>query len=241
VITSHLIPSVPAANRFRSRGLALAVTAGAGCALASVAEAQIVFSGTKNLTATSPSGRLDFDGNGTIDLIFSSYKGGKAPGSIGGVQFLEGSNPTGQVVLDSGGSGLIAKLAAGTPVSSASTFSTLAQGNSVGPHFTNGTGGGGLWAAGGDTGYVGFSFVSGTSTYYGWAELTEMGNPTGSTVGGTGTIFNWAYNSAAGQAINVGDTGSAVPEPATAALVAGAVVLGGALWLKRRQRSRASA
>lgn len=235
MITARLIPSVPAANRFRSRGLALAATAGVGCALASVAKAQIIFSGPENIAANPISGtRIDLDGDHTADLYFGIVKpgkGGSGPPPLGSVVFSSGSGATGQVVATSPGGTLVAKLAVGTSVSSASSFS------SIKPIYFSGAGHVGVWDVTGETGYVGFSFVSGASTYYGWAQVTEQGTSSGA----IGNIIDWAYNSTPGGSITVGDTGVPVPEPATAALVAGAVVLSGALWLKRRRRSRASA
>jgi len=83
----------------------------------------------------------------------------------------------------------------------------------------------------GSTFYLGFAFrASGSSDAYnlGWVELSYSSF--------TANITQWAYETIPGQSI---ETGAAVPEPATTAMITGVVTLGGCLAaryfkLKRR-------
>ncbi len=205
----------PASNRFRSRGLALSAAAGAGCALATVAQAQIVFSGAQNLVSSGSYTAVDFNFDGTVDTSFYS-KGfvDRDPGQTAAF-----------VSVVASGKYYPTKLSGGTQISSASTlnpsFSAMALDSSHGGWNT------------GDTGYIGFSFVKGASTYYGWGLVNY-------TSGATYTLVDWAYNSTAGDSITAGQMPT-VPEPAATALLAGAAALLGGVWLKKRRRARAAA
>ncbi|HWA85768.1 MAG TPA: hypothetical protein VG710_06075 [Opitutus sp.] len=201
----------PASNRFRSRGLALSAAAGAGCALATVAQAQIVYSGVKNISSSTTT-QIDFDSDGTFDAQLNT-KG-----------FADKSGETAEFVRVPSLS-VLEKLSAGSSISSASAL--LKAVNAL-PMNSNGG-----WNPG-DTGYVGFSFVSGASTYYGWGEIDYTSSS--STI-----LVDWAYNSTAGGSITAGQMPTAVPEPAATAAGAGAIALGVALRLTGRRRARARA
>lgn len=83
--------------------------------------------------------------------------------------------------------------------------------------------------------YVGFRFVNDGDTFYGWAAMTFN-------FGGTSIVVDeWAYNSTVGEAIQVGDTGSAVPEPAAAATGLGLLALGAAGLRRKRYLKRNAA
>ncbi len=217
----------PPPNRFRSRGLATVATAGAGCALVSVAQAQIIYSGTKNIIANGPGGALgpstatiDFNNDGVRDITFV--------GKI--LRFTSASSTqTAEFVTTTAGGTGLAKLPSNTSISSSSPFSDVRTGVSSSYVLFSA----GNWgpASSTNTGYFGFSFVTGGSTYYGWAQAQYTGSD-------TGTVIEWAYNSTPGASILVGQT-SSIPEPATTAMLMSVVALGGATWWKKRQRDRA--
>jgi hypothetical protein len=84
-----------------------------------------------------------------------------------------------------------------------------------------------------DPQYLGIRLTTGGSQYYGWIEITDIQND-----GSEFTVASWVYSDVAdtpvlsGQNEEASPTASAIPEPGTAALLAGA--FGGLLMLRRR-------
>ncbi len=224
MVSTRTATFAPPPNRFRSRGLATVATAGAGCALVSVAQAQIIYSGTKNISVYGGGGVLptsttiNFNGDGVNDVTLRGKN----------LSFADGTGATAQFVTTTAGGAGLAKLPFDAQISSASPFSTLSTGSGS-VQFASGNWG---TASSTNTGYFGFSFVTGGNTYYGWAQATY-------TASDRGTIVDWAYNSTPGASILVGQT-SSIPEPATTAMLMSVVALGGATWWKKRQRGRAT-
>lgn len=87
----------------------------------------------------------------------------------------------------------------------------------------------------GTPGIMIFQFTPDSTVLYGWANVTIT---TGDTYG-TFTVNEWAYEDT-GASIITGATTSAVPEPATYAVLFGALALGAAS-LRRRRESRPAA
>jgi hypothetical protein len=210
----------PASNRFRSRRLSTVAAAGTGCAVLSVAQAQIIYSGVKNSQFTqAPS--FDLDGDSVTDLHVAN----KAVNGVG-FNHTDGSQ-TAQVVLTGS---VLDKLAAGEVISSASTWSAIA-GSTIGAGAVPFAGSDWGTPGASNTGYFGFSFITGGSTYYGWGQVTYSAAT-------NGTLIDWAYNSVAGEGIAAGQLVSAIPEPATTAMLMSAMALSGAGWWKLRRRAR---
>jgi hypothetical protein len=89
----------------------------------------------------------------------------------------------------------------------------------------------GYWTFNGQTGYFGFSFeleANGT-TAYGWGQVERLD-------ASNGRLIDWAYESN-GDSIHVGDTGAAVPEPSSLALLALGLGTAGAALRRKRKAS----
>ncbi len=83
----------------------------------------------------------------------------------------------------------------------------------------------------GSTGYIGLSLNNGAN--YGWVSVTYNSDQ-------TLTIHDFAYQDS-GAAILAGDTGMAIPEPATTGLIAAALAGSVAIFLKRRRAQKQAA
>lgn len=221
------------------------------CLLAVTAKAQIVYFGTPVTFSPTPASgawtRYQFsfstgtynsygesdDANTPIlvsgsQLFRFTIFNNSTDGNRTGVQLEYGS--TGTKVVASGGN--LTNLSLAASVNSGTATTDAGSGPYI--NWTDGESTNGVFAAS-TPGYMGFSFVSGVNTYYGWAKITVASDTVGL------TINEWAYNSTPGAAISVGAGASAIPEPSTYAALAGLVVLGTTVVVRRRRVAAATA
>lgn len=131
--------------------------------------------------------------------------------------------------------GLVSNLSLGASVSAATATANAGSGEPKFNYTTTGFFAGSVGNFAVDTpGYMGFAFTTSAQTYYGWAKITVTNGSLGMTVN------EWAYNSTPGEAISVGATASAIPEPSTYAALAGLVVLGTTVVVRRRRGAAAT-
>jgi len=194
----------------------LAVCAG------SASEAAIIASTSAPIQPPQSPGfnSLDVDGDGTVDFSLKNMIGSAWVAEVNGGRFVATLSRSGDgfARLSSGfevGTGMVshmffppAQLAISITSSSGIATDASEQG----------------WAMGA-TGFFGFKFTSGANTFYGWGEMVI--DPSFNLTVGHGYTFTRLYYEDTGAGIKVGDTGSAVPEPAAsmlALLAAGCVV-----------------
>lgn len=224
--------------------------AGSALAMASAADAAIVYSGLQNITVLNTGAAgvdLDFDSVDEFAMrqdsqwwTFPSYWGTSNSAYVDGL-----ANPAKFLLNGAGG---LQKLSFGATISAgAGSFGTS------GIVLRSGSGGGWSWstwatswwssapaapavAAAGSwansvTGLAGFAFDIGGSEHFGWIRFHVDGYPYGTR---TFTAIDWAYEDVAGAAIKAGAT--AVPEPAGLGLaLLGGGAAGLAAWRRRRQ------
>jgi hypothetical protein len=198
--------------------LSYTITAGAVLAASATANAQLIYSGPKNLdvgvgfSVTDLS--VDLDGNAVNDFRFwFNYP------------FWLNLDPQGTNAAHVVHYGQPARLAQGATIgpalspwhrNSAMTLNTAWGGTGALGYFNN------------QRGYIGVKFYdSGAALHYGWIQFN----------GGlaSGTIVDWAYESKPDTAIQAG----AVPEPAQAGVALGLLALGAAGVRRMRQMTKA--
>lgn len=226
----------------------LTLVSGAGVALAcgaapGSAHGEVIRSNTLPLSppATDTSYFWDIDGDGTNDFSLRNSSTSTAElNDIGASRLVRRSPSTGI------GADNFAKLLAGFTVGSVmpSGFSfvptTADHGvTNDGTHLKADALQGG-WTFG-DVGYFGFKFSNTSGVHYGWGQLNIHGTTGGFAVGQGYTITEAWYNNTPGASIQVGDTGTAVPEidPASAGSVM-SLVMGSLAMLERRRKLRAA-
>jgi hypothetical protein len=174
-----------------------------------LAQAQIVWSGTVDITAAFPS-QIVITASSTADFTSVSSKNVGAETPIGGGSLQ--SNVSNSVPVSFSSS----SVSFGSTIDSSSGF--LSPVNAVTSSNIAGTY------------YFGFALGSGGETKYGWLELEARP--------GAPIFHQWAYNSVAGASITAGQT-SAVPEPATYGALLGVAALGAVFLRRRRRAARA--
>ncbi len=205
-----------------------AAATGALFALQHQADANIVYSGVQNLTASIHGNGSSFPVIPGLDGMFLILgRSGGLPGlNNAGISggLTPSFSPIGNYVLD--GSKGLKKLASGFSIT-AVPHSNL-SGNLV--FYQRAAHIGGSWAKS-QTGFAAFQLANGD---LGWIRM-EWTNTLGDNGVDNLIAIDWAYNDQAGQAIKAG--AGAVPEPGTAALLALAAA-GGAMVRRRREAGK---
>jgi hypothetical protein len=190
-------------------------TAAAAAAAAGGASADIVYSGTQNISISQFSAlNLNIDGDAYGDLLLKNYVFGGTNYQGATVNFAPGK----LVSFASGGVSYVSALSAGFSINASSVgpsfFGSMAYGNAnPNAQFQNAS-----------NAFLGLSFASGAGTFYGWVRVSV------NNAAGTFTVHDWAYeNSGAGIAAG------AIPAPGALGLfAAGASGLG---LLRGRKRA----
>jgi PEP-CTERM motif len=236
-----------AAAKKRHRTWPVYAAAGSGLAMATSAEAGIVYSGPLNLTASIPdatsfvarsSARFPMKGANFGATVSGGAGSGRrgARAALGSLRFSAQS----RALVAVNGSGQLKQLAFGAKISSnAGSFSAPGPGH--GFLFAKRTGPAtnymaGTWKAGKE-GFVGVELIKsqGSGTYFGWIRLRFDANSAG--FPRQVTVIDWAYNTVPGQGITAGEL-SAVPEPNSMVLaLLGTGYVGVVAWRKRKAQS----
>jgi hypothetical protein len=216
---------------------AFAAVGGASLAAATNADAGIVYSGVIDQTVSIPSG-VSSTAQGTVNVgaaqIIIRVSAFKQAGFVYGVASLEGSGGIGFARHD----GVLRRYGLGDAIHASSIEGVgtlfLAGKNGVGSvqH--------GLFGPGNQTGFVGFKLTNGD---LGWAEVSVQNDNTFGGVSGLPsslTLISFAYNDVAGDPINAGETGAAVPEPSTMVLSLLAAGITGLAALRRAKAKLAN-
>src|SRR5215471_4551157 len=222
--------ALQAPKSWKSGASMLATVAGSALALATNANAGIIYSGIQNVTASIPAGTH------VLELGFTV---GGAPWNVRATNFKPSGRSTAFAQLH--------KLAAGEAFMAASAFAVnankLASGAviSAGQVFANKTfpllrrknlasyTGQFLNSS---TGFVGIKFLQGGNTHFGWIRLHSSIGPSNAV---TLKAIDWAYNDVAGAGIAAGE--GIAPEPSTISMALLAAGSAGVLaWRKRRKQ-----
>jgi hypothetical protein len=222
-------------RNWKSGGSVLATVAGSALALATNANAGIIYSGIQNVTATRPAG---------IGTAAAGFTVGGAPWHVSATNFQASRRSTALARLhESPGNGEafmftgpfnVKKLASGAVISAGQSFISrsfplLRRKNnfSFTGQFLNSS-----------TGFAGIKFNQGGNTLYGWIRLhVNIGPQNAVSV----TAIDWAYNDVTGQSIVAGQgIPTAAPEPSTAAMALLAAGSAGVLAWRRRRRQVAA-
>jgi len=168
-------------------------TAVALAAISSNADAQVAYSGLKNITVKMTNDSIDMDGNGVKDFAIINYQSGNY--NYASIRNLQSSNRW------MGTSRNVSDLASGRYVSSSNSFYS-GKGGFLGAAYSSSSNKGNFpgW---GDR-YIGVRFSIGTDTHYGWIRVNIP-----STVDSI-IIKDWAYQKRAGYGIVTGDTAAPV-------------------------------
>jgi hypothetical protein len=244
------------AGKARRRSWAVyATAAGSSMALATSAEAGIIYSGVQNVNVSIPqdamaqpphtqgtaSFKIDIDGQGH-NFTGLLRRGSAALGGLSAFALLGG----GSLGVLKNGSGQLKRLVSGAKISGgaglfSSSFGALRQkrqinqaGTQVSSH--------GTWPKD-KTGFAGVEFTQGGQEHFGWVRLEWGSAPLNApgTVPGfpvSLTAIDWAYETDP----NVAITAGSVPEPSTGVLGLLACGSVGVLaWRKRKQQRAANA
>jgi hypothetical protein len=241
---SSAVGSGAAAKKRQRTWPVYAAAAGSGLAMATSAEAGIVYSGPQNVTLAprtntgSASHSINIDGHGH-NFVLGGYRSTVAHTFV--YAGVWGAGRGGLQVLHGGSS--LKNLASGAKISNGAG----AFGGSA-PFFLRlkiATIGGatrppqlGTWPQS-HVGFGGFKFTSGGQSHFGWIKLEWNGGTFGKATGipTSITALGWAYETTPGLAIAAG----AVPEPSTGVLALLASGSAGVLaWRKRRPRAAAT-
>jgi hypothetical protein len=251
---SSIVGSSAAAKKQQRTWPVYAAAAGASLAMATSAEASIIYSGPLNLNATLNGTPFD-----TNQFVSFKMKSASLGARIGG-DVLGPNNSSRNGNVDLGNSGFAAhsaarfnqiygasnalgqplakRMAFGARISSNSSYSRVVGGGPVGLRFaSNGTflrPPAGSWT-GSKEGFVGVElrpFLAASKVYFGWIGIRVENDSHGVPIGVT--VIDWAYNTVAGQGLYAG-TLTAVPEPNTMVLALLATGSAGVLaWRKRK-------
>jgi len=193
----------------------VAYASAAAAAAAAGAQADIVYSGTQNISiAQFSSLNLNLDNDAYGDVTLKNYVFGGTNYQGATVNFAPGK----LVSFTAGGRSYVSALSAGFAINASSVgpsfFGSMAYGNfNPNAQFRNAS-----------NAFLGLSFASGSNTFYGWVRVSV------NNAAGTFTVHDWAYeNSGAGIAAG------AIPAPGALGLfAAGASGLG---LLRGRKRA----
>lgn len=175
-------------SRLSGRLAAYSLAAGAMLMVPQATQAQVVYSGPRNL---SPPTELDLDGNGAIDFRVPKFVSMSFYGTV--MLYVRGSN---QVFAGTAPRNVV-RFTAGTVGPGLSGVSWRNFGLLNGYNMSN------PWGNFADaTGFIAIKFVCGNDFHYGWIRYTGQSSPFG------GTIVDWAYEDQADTPILVGDDGS---------------------------------
>ena len=207
--------SAPTPPEWTRKWSAYAAAAGAALALGTSVSASIIYSEVQNIILTTAgTAQQSININGSVFKLMLRHDGFTNAASLGGPAIHASANYVGN-------------LASGAVISTGIGFLSNA-------HILHGQ----IFLAGTQgnfpTGNTGFAAIKAGSDL-GWIRLRvdgTSGNPS------SVTAIDWAYNDVAGQSIQAGDTGSAVPEPGTMAMELLAAGAAGILaWRRRRANS----
>jgi hypothetical protein len=221
----------------KSGGSMLATVAGSALALATNANAAIIYSGPQNITVSRPAG------SGVSQAGFAV---GGASWRVWASNFNAGTNNQARAAL--------IRFAAGERFMNASSTlinaKKLASGAviSAGQAFWSGGGGADLRRKNNNAplygqflnssiGFVGIKFKISGSYHFGWIRAHANIGPSNAV---SASVIDWAYNDVAGASIKAGE--GIAPEPSTTAMALLAAGAAGVLaWRKRRKRAEAAA
>jgi hypothetical protein len=242
---SSAVGSSAAAKKRQRTWPVYAAAAGSGLAMATSAEAGIVYSGPLNLSAAIGSA-VGFTSRNYVRFpmkgaaFFAGVSGGAGSGRMGARATLgAGSfNAKSRALVAVNGSGQVKQLAFGAKISS-SAGSFNAPTHAHGLFFSKRTGPNthikaGTWTAGKE-GFIGVElkpYAHGSRTYFGWIGFKFDANSAG--FPRKVTVIDWAYDTVPGQGIFAG-TLSPVPEPDSIVLaLLGTGFVGVLAWRKRK-------
>jgi hypothetical protein len=211
----------------------LATVAGSALALATNANAGIIYSGLQNVTASRPAG---------VGNSAAGFTVGGAPWNVRASNNIGVARSTASARLGIGvaGEAFMAlstfsrnakKLASGATISAGQIFNNwpfpnlrIKNNSSFTGQFLNS-----------QTGFVGIKFNQGGNAHFGWIRLHVDIGPANAV---TTTAIDWAYNDVAGQAILAGEgIPASAPEPSTTAMTLLATGSAGVLaWRRRRKQ-----
>jgi MYXO-CTERM domain-containing protein len=221
-----------------------AAAAGSALALANSAEAAIIYSGVRDITASIASGTrtsatefIDINGKGNGFVLFAQdfvCNNCRPPFERWEVGLIPGNSGGRQILAAGAGADSVRRLVSGALISSGASYFGIPYDvrrrevilNKPPSTYTRGD-----WPDASNTGFAGIRFTEGGQPHYGWIRLKfseQAGFPDSI------TAIDWAYNDVAGAPIRAGQT-SSVPEPggkALALLAAGSVGL--LAWRRRK-------
>ena len=215
---------------WKNGGTMLATVAGSALAMATNANASIIYSGIQNVTASRPAGNNFTDAaaftiGGAAAKVFAYNANGSRRSTASAYVKVAGGN-----FLESNAFAFnVKRLASGATISTGQIFGNghnLRRKNNysfTGQFFNPATG------------FAGVKFLQGVDTHYGWIRLQVNIGPANAV---TTTAIDWAYNDVAGQSITAGEgVPSAAPEPSTTSMALLAAGSAGVLaWRKRRKQ-----
>jgi hypothetical protein len=226
-------------RRRRATWAAYAAAAGSGLALNTAAEADIIYSGPQDLTASVSNGpgpnrnTLSFQFGPQFAKVFASVSNG----NFGGYNHhIAAMNAGSGALLLANASDNIKRLSSGAKISGGGRFTNYQR--KLASAFRNSTTAfrNGTWAAG-QPGFAGVELANGGKDYLGWVKLSWKG--TANDVQSI-SVLGWAYETNPGQSIAAGQTSEAVatPEPSTALMTLLASGSAGVVAWRRRRRDQ---
>ena len=220
-------------NNWKSTGTMLATVAGSALALATNANAGIIYSGVQNLTVSLPNGGPAVSSaalNGLAPIpwdirVFNALRSGRSTASA---QLHEVVGHGDAFMAMSSFSPNALKLASGDVISAGKTFVNRSFPLLRRKNLASYTGA----FLNSSVGFVGIKFNLSGNAHFGWIRLHVDIGP-GTSI--TEKAIDWAYNDVAGQQILAGQ--GATPEPSTFSLGLLAAGAAGVLaWRKRRKQ-----
>jgi hypothetical protein len=225
-----------APKNWKSGGSVLATVAGSALALATNANASIIYSGVQNITASKPAGAA-------VGTVGAGFTVGGAPWAVQAFNNLSGRNSTasaklhwtpgaGQKFMASNSfSNRVKALASGAVISGGQPFDLFTHGIL---RLKNHASYPGLFLNSVNA-FAGIRFTQAGNTHFGWIRLHVTTGPSDAV---TATAIDWAYNDVAGASILAGEgVTAATPEPSTVSMALLAAGAAGVLsWRKRRKQ-----
>jgi hypothetical protein len=221
------------AKNWTSGASVLATVAGSALALATNANAGIIYSGHQNITVSSPAGA----GPGS----FAAFTVGGSPWHVRADNFAAGTIRNtatarlermlaGETFMNASSSAINAKkLASGAIISAGQAF----FGGAGGPDLRR-KNNANLYGQflNSSIGFVGIKFKVSGSDHFGWIRVHANIGPSNAV---TTTVLDWAYNDVAGASITAGE--GIAPEPSTMSMgILAAGAAGVLAWRRRRKQ-----